>query len=83
VILDELSNVRFKERKAGRIVGARSQFTGNGRLSIRSVLEGAPTPAPPGEIGTAFLSGPAQAEQMTFPEVEEGAPLHEHRGRYK
>jgi N-glycosylase/DNA lyase len=38
-ILDELSNVRFKERKASYIVSARKQFTKDGQLSIRSTLE--------------------------------------------
>ncbi len=36
----ELRNVRFRERKAIYIVAARSQFTRDGRLSIRPVLEG-------------------------------------------
>jgi len=39
-ILGELSNVRFKERKASYIVSARNQFTKDGCLSIRSTLEG-------------------------------------------
>ncbi len=39
-ILDELKNVRFKERKASYIVSAREQFTKDGRLSIRSILGG-------------------------------------------
>jgi N-glycosylase/DNA lyase len=39
-ILDELKNVRFKERKASYIVSARKQFTKDGHLSIRSTLEG-------------------------------------------
>jgi N-glycosylase/DNA lyase len=39
-ILDELRNVRFKERKASYIVSARNQFTKDGQLSIRSILEG-------------------------------------------
>jgi len=38
-ILDELKNVRFKERKARYIVSARNQFTKDGQLSIRSILE--------------------------------------------
>ncbi len=39
-ILNELKNVRFKERKASYIVSARNQFSRDGKLSIRSVLEG-------------------------------------------
>ena len=35
-----LSNVRFKERKAGYIVAARDQLTRDGRLAVRAVLEG-------------------------------------------
>ncbi|HPE63843.1 MAG TPA: N-glycosylase/DNA lyase [Methanothrix sp.] len=43
-ILEKLSNVRFKERKASYIVAARNQFTRDGRLRVRSVLEGFESP---------------------------------------
>ncbi len=39
-ILGNLSNVRFRERKASYIVAARKQFTRDGRLAVRAVLEG-------------------------------------------
>jgi thermostable 8-oxoguanine DNA glycosylase len=39
-ILDELLNVRFRERKASYIVAARNQFTRDGCLKIKSVLGG-------------------------------------------
>ncbi|HPJ30837.1 MAG TPA: N-glycosylase/DNA lyase [Methanothrix sp.] len=43
-ILEKLSNVRFRERKAGYIVAARNQFSRDGRLSLRSILGGFPNP---------------------------------------
>ena len=43
-ILEKLSNVRFRERKASYIVAARNQFSKDGRLAVRSILEGFSNP---------------------------------------
>ena len=62
----ELERVRFAETKAGRIVAARRQFTRNGRLAIRAVLEGFADPRAAREWLVGNVSGLGYKEAGHF-----------------